>query len=98
MNAEGVELVLWKEWAIDRQDIYPGLVMGPLHVLDAALPMYPDRVMKALGVTADQLLRLVATRIIGRPGKMGEGKVAWRQDEVDPIRGRVRVMVEDRVF
>jgi hypothetical protein len=99
MTITELETVLLKDWAVDRRDIQwrSILWMGRTSLeVRAARPMGPKEALKVLGITPDQLIELLKREVIGRPGKGKRGSVAWRFDEIDRGRGRVRGMIEDR--
>ena len=77
-----------------RNDIYAEGILG-VSELDAAEPMGPEKVMRYLKVTGDELLELVRCGPIVRPGKRSKGRVAWRADEIVPHRDWIAERRED---
>lgn len=82
---EGIEQRLADRWAVDRRDIYVEGIGKP-EVIDAASPVRPWAALKLLGVSSSELLRLVETGRLCRPGQRGHGRVAWRRDEIERAR------------
>jgi len=84
MDLVAFEQMLADEWAVARSDIYrPGY--GPTPLINAVQPIRPQKALERLQVSAGQLVQLLRSGTLGRPGKLGHGKVAWRKDEIEGI-------------
>lgn len=77
-----VEDVLWRGYRTNRIDIADAFQIGGTAQIAAAQAMRPDQVMKHLEITPEQLVSLVITGELPRPGNWGGNRVAWRADEV----------------
>ena len=75
------EQMLADELAVDRKDIYESGIGAP-QAFVAALPMRPPAALRHLNLSQSALVALLLAGRIVRPGKIGHGRVAWRQDEV----------------
>lgn len=78
------ERMLAEKWAVERTDIYVNGIGEP-SLVRASSPMRPDAVMTFLAVSKDELVELLRTGVLGRPGRRSGGRVAWRRDEVEVI-------------
>ena len=84
MDLVAFEQMLADEWAVTRSDIYRQ-GYGPTPLINAVQPIRPQRALERLKVSAGQLVQLLRSGTLGRPGKLGHGKVAWRKDEIEGI-------------
>lgn len=82
----GFEPFLAEQWSVDRNDIYSEGIAAP-QVIRNSQPMRPGAVMKALGVSEAQLVALLMSGRMPKPGDLGHGRVAWRFDEIDKLSG-----------
>jgi predicted DNA-binding transcriptional regulator AlpA len=85
------EQKLHGEWAVPRTDILNSFEIAPLRELDASQPIRPEQALKYLKISEDELIELLKTGELPRPGKQTKGRVAWRFDEVRalaPLRDR----------
>ncbi len=85
MDPVAFQQYLADEWAVERTDIYEEGIL-PLDLLKACEPVRPGWVLKELGVSNNELVGLMQSGRLGRPGKQGRGKVAWRFDEIAAVR------------
>lgn len=82
------EHVLASQWAVDRGNVYSEI--GPPDVIRAASAVRPEKAMESLNVTQTELLSLLKSGKLCRPGKFGLDRVAWRRDEIDMLRDLLR--------
>jgi predicted DNA-binding transcriptional regulator AlpA len=81
LGLEAFERLVLRVFAVNRSDIRQGGVA-------AALPMRIDEVLKYLEVSQGELLSLIRSGALPRPGRITEDEIAWRRDEIEA--GRVR--------
>lgn len=79
------EQLLADKWAVDRGNVYSEGI-GPPDVIRAASPVRPEKAMQHLNITQTDLLSLLQSGKLCRPGKFGLGRVAWRRDEIEMLR------------
>jgi predicted DNA-binding transcriptional regulator AlpA len=84
MHPAGFEQYLSDEWAIERTDVYEDGIL-PLELLRACQPVRPSEAIKAIGVSQERLIELLQSGRLGKPKKLGHGRVAWRFDEVAAV-------------
>ena len=65
-------------------DIYVGSVAPP-RFLDASQPTRPPEALRRLKISQAALVAILVTGRLPRPGRLGKGEVAWRQDEVEAL-------------
>lgn len=87
LTRDNVQDYLWQHLRTERKDIRNPFEAGRG---DGDLPMVPDKAMDHLGVTADELVALVVSGELPRPGNLGGNRVAWRKDEVFDCGDRLR--------
>jgi hypothetical protein len=79
------EQLLADKWAVDRGNVYSEGI-GPPDVIRAASPVRPEKAMQHLNITQTDLLSLLQSGKLCRPGKFSLGRVAWRRDEIEMLR------------
>lgn len=84
METGAFEKVLAEKWSVIRSDIYVK-GFGPPALAASAQPIRPDRVLQRLKVSQDELVGLIQSGQLPRPGVYGPDRVAWRRDEVDAL-------------
>ena len=85
------EHVLARQWAVDRGNVYSGKGIRPSgRYREAASAVRPEKAMESLNVTQTELLSLLKSGKLCRPGKFGLDRVAWRRDEIDMLRDLLR--------
>jgi predicted DNA-binding transcriptional regulator AlpA len=75
------EQILIDEWVVERSDIYERGI-GSVRAVDTAQPIRLDKVVAWLSVSEEELLDLLKSGNLPRPGQDGHGRVIWRKDEV----------------
>jgi predicted DNA-binding transcriptional regulator AlpA len=78
------EQTLIDKWVVERSDIYDRGI-GSVRAVNTAQPIRLDRVVEWLGVSEEELLHLLKSGDLPRPGKDGHGRVIWRKDEVERL-------------
>jgi predicted DNA-binding transcriptional regulator AlpA len=79
------EQLIADKWAVDRGNIYSEGLGSP-DVIRAASPVRPEKAMQLLNVSQTELVSLLKSGKLCRPGKFGLGRVAWRRDEIQMLR------------
>jgi predicted DNA-binding transcriptional regulator AlpA len=88
MDLGAFEQYLAEQWAVERSDVYEGGI-GPADEVRTAQPMRPERVLKLLGVSTDELVAFLQYERLPPPKLLGPGRVAWRADEIYKLRAEL---------
>jgi hypothetical protein len=80
MHLVGFERYLAAEWAVDRVKFHDE-PLG-LEALRASEPVRPGNALKMLKASQRQLVEMLVSGQLLRPRALGNGRVAWRFDEV----------------